>query len=331
MKKAILILLAAALLVPCLTGCSGGELKKVRVHEVTHSVFYAAQYIAMDKGYFADEGLEVELTNAGGADKAMTALLAGQADIALMGPESSVYVYNEGRADYTQVIGQLTTCDGAFIVGREPDEDFTLETLRGKSILGGRAGGIPLMTLEYALRQAGLEPGVDVDVRSDVQFNLMAGAFIGGEGDYTTLFEPTATEVEQQGEGYVLASVGALAGEVPYTCYQVTRSALEEDRETIEAFLRAIYRAQKFVEESDARTVAEALAPAFSDASIDTLETVVLRYREIGAFATSPVMTEDAYERLLDIMEQAGELDARPPYAEIIQNSIAEQVMQEES
>ena len=183
MKKAILILLAAALLVPCLTGCSGGELKKVRVHEVTHSVFYAAQYIAMEKGYFADEGLEVELTNAGGADKAMTALLAGQADIALMGPESSVYVYNEGRADYTQVIGQLTTCDGAFIVGREPDEDFTLETLRGKSILGGRAGGIPLMTLEYALRQAGLEPGVDVDVRSDVQFNLMAGAFIGGEGD----------------------------------------------------------------------------------------------------------------------------------------------------
>ena len=306
MKKAILILLAAALLVPCLTGCSGGELKKVRVHEVTHSVFYAAQYIAMERGYFADEGLEVELTNAGGADKAMTALLAGQADIALMGPESSVYVYNEGRADYTQVIGQLTTCDGAFIVGREPDEDYTLETLRGKSIL-------------------------DVDVRSDVQFNLMAGAFIGGEGDYTTLFEPTATEVEQQGEGYVLASVGALAGEVPYTCYQVTRSALEEDRETIEAFLRAIYRAQKFVEESDARTVAEALAPAFSDASIDTLETVVLRYREIGAFATSPVMTEDAYERLLDIMEQAGELDARPPYAEIIQNSIAEQVMQEES
>ena len=325
MKKAgRALLLAALLLTAGLTGCAKGELKKVRVHEVTHSVFYAAQYVAMEKGYFADEGLEVELTNAGGADKAMTALLAGQADIALMGPESSVYVYNEGRQDYTRVIGQLTTCDGAFIVGREPDPDFALEDLRGKSILGGRAGGIPLMTLEYALRQAGLEPGVDVDVRSDVQFNLMAGAFIGGEGDYTTLFEPTATEVEQQGAGYVLTSVGALAGEVPYTCYQVTGSKLEEDEETIAAFLRAIARAQAFVAESSEAEVAAALAPAFPDASLETLETVVRRYREIGAFAVTPVMEEAAYERLLDIMEQAGELTARPPYAGLIDNRLAE-------
>ena len=213
MKRIICALLVVLLLALPLAGCrKQQELTRVRLYEVTHSVFYAAQYIAIEQGYFADEGLEIELTNAGGADKAMTALLAGQADIALMGPESSIYVYNEGREDYTQVVGQLTQCDGAFIVGREPDPDFTLEALRGKSILGGRAGGIPLMTLEYALRQAGLEPGVDVDVRSDVQFNLMAGAFAGGEGDYTTLFEPTATDMELEGKCYVLASVGELAG-----------------------------------------------------------------------------------------------------------------------
>jgi len=328
-KKAIGMLLAVLLLVTALTGCAQKEMRTVRLHEVTHSVFYAAQYIAMERGYFADEGLQVELTNAGGADKAMTALLSGQADIALMGPESSVYVYNEGRADHAQVIGQLTACDGAFIVGREPEEGFTLESLRGKEILGGRAGGVPLMTLEYALRKAGLEPGVDVNVRSDVQFNLMAGAFAGGEGDYTTLFEPTATQFEREGKGYILASVGELAGEVPYTCYQMTVSKLAEDAEMAEKFMRAIYRAQKFVMESDAAAVAEALQPAFADSDLETLTKVVERYREIGAFSATPVMTEEAYERLLDIMEQAGELDERAPYEAIINNNIAEKIIAE--
>lgn len=331
MRRIICAILAVLLLALPLAGCQKQEeLTKVRLYEVTHSVFYAAQYIAMEQGYFADEGLSIELTNAGGADKAMTALLAGQADIALMGPESSIYVYNEGREDFTQVVGQLTQCDGAFIVGREPDADFTLEKLRGKSILGGRAGGIPLMTLEYALRQAGLTPGVDVNVRSDVQFNLMAGAFAGGEGDYTTLFEPSATDMELEGKCYVLASVGELAGEVPYTCYQVRKSTLEDDSELVERFLRAIYRAQRFVAESDAATVAQALAPAFSDTSVETLEKVVERYRSINAFARTPIMQKEAYERLMDIMEQAGELDARAPYEQVINNSVAEKIVSEE-
>ena len=327
--KRLVAMLLALMMIAMLTGCAKSEMRTVRLHEVTHSVFYAAQYIAMEKGYFADEGLNVELTNAGGADKAMTALLAGQADIALMGPESSVYVYNEGREDYAQVVGQLTACDGAFIVGREPEEGFTLENLRGKSILGGRAGGMPLMTLEYALRKAGLEPGVDVNVRSDVQFNLMAGAFAGGEGDYTTLFEPTATEFEMEGKGYVLAAVGEMAGEVPYTCYQVKTSTLEKDRAMVEKFLRAVHRAQKFIAESDAKTVAEALQPAFTESSVETLTKVVERYRSFGAFSETPVMTKEAYERLLDIMEQAGELDARAPYDKVINNEIAEMVAAE--
>ena len=327
MKRILALTLALLLLLLPLTGCKKESLRKVRLYEVTHSVFYAAQYIAMEKGYFADEGLEIELTNAGGADKAMAALLSQQADIALMGPEATVYVYNEGREDYTLVVGQLTACDGAFIVGREPNENFTLEDLRGKSILGGRAGGIPLMTLEYALKQAGMEPGVDVNVRSDVQFNLMAGAFTGGEGDYTTLFEPTATAVEETGQGYVLESVGKLAGKVPYTCYQVTKSTLKEDRETVEKFLRAIYRAQQYLATGKETELAHILQPHFSDSSEEQLAKVITRYREIGAFAETPVLTQESYERLLDIMESAGELTQRAPYEKIVDNSVAEKIM----
>ena len=327
MKRILALTLALLLLLLPLTGCKKESLRKVRLYEVTHSVFYAAQYIAMEKGYFADEGLEIELTNAGGADKAMAALLSDQADIALMGPEATVYVYNEGREDYTLVVGQLTACDGAFIVGREPNENFKLEDLRGKSILGGRAGGIPLMTLEYALKQAGMEPGIDVNVRSDVQFNLMAGAFTGGEGDYTTLFEPTATAIEEAGQGYVLESVGKLAGKVPYTCYQVTKSTLAEDEETVTKFLKAIYRAQQYLSTGKETELAHLLQPHFSDSTEEQLATVIRRYREIGAFAETPVLTQESYERLLDIMESAGELSARAPYAKIVDNSVAEKVM----
>lgn len=325
MKRILLCLLAALLPAGCL-GCSKQEATLVRLSEVTHSVFYAAQYIAMEKGYFEEEGLTIELTNAGGADKAMAALLSGQADIGLMGPETTVYVYNEGRQDYTQVVGQLTACDGAFIIGREMEENFTLENLRGKSIIGGRAGGIPVMALEYALRQAGLEPGVDVDVMTHVQFNLMAGAFAGGEGDYVTLFEPTATQFELEGGGYVLASVGESAGPVPYTCYQVTQETLKKKGDVVERFLRAVYKGQRFLAENDAKTVAEALAPSFPDTDLEVLEKVVVRYRETGAFALSPVLEQEPYERLLDIMEQAGELDSRPPYGDVVNNTLAEKV-----
>jgi len=326
MKRTLLFLLALSLALLCL-GCAKPANTTVRLSEVTHSVFYAPQYIAMENGYFEEEGLSIELTNAGGADKAMAALLSGHADIALMGPETSVYVYNEGRADYTQVVGQLTACDGAFIIGRTQEDGFSLESLRGKSIIGGRAGGIPVMTLCYALRKAGLEPGVDVDVMTHVQFDLMAGAFAGGEGDYVTLFEPTATQFEQEGGGYVLASVGENAGPVPYTCYQVTQETLKNNRDLVERFLRAIYKGQKFLNENDSLTVAKALKGTFPDTDESVLQKVVERYREIGAFAVTPVLEKEPYERLLDIMQQAGELTARPPYEDIVNNELAKKIM----
>ena len=213
MKRFLCGVLAVLLLV-ALCACGTQETATVRLSEVTHSVFYAPQYVALEQGFFADEGLKIELTNGGGADKVMTAVLTGQADIGLAGPEACIYVYNQGKDDHPVVFGQLTKRDGSFLVGRA-DVPFSWELLRGRTVIGGRAGGVPEMTLEYVMRQNGIVPGVDADVDTTVQFNMMAGAFTGGNGDFVTLFEPTATEVAQAGKGYILASVGQESGEIP--------------------------------------------------------------------------------------------------------------------
>ena len=221
-QKRIVVFVLVSLLVVALalTGCGKDDnLTTVRLSEVTHSVFYAPMYVAMNQGYFEEEGLRLEVTTGQGADKVMTALLAGEADIGFMGPEASVYVYNEGQDNYAVNFAQLTTCDGSFLVAREPDPDFTWEKVRGKSIIGGRKGGMPLMTLEYVLKKQGIIPGQDVEVMTHIQFALMAGAFTGGEGDYVTLFEPVASALELEGAGYVVASVGADSGKIPYTVF----------------------------------------------------------------------------------------------------------------
>ena len=218
MKKILALLLAVLMTVPILCACGARDATVVRLSEVTHSVFYAPQYVAMSQGFFEQEGLRIELTNGGGADKVMTAVVSGQSDIGLAGPEASIYVYNQGKADHPQIIAQLTKRDGSFLVGRT-DGEFSWEDLRGKTVIGGRKGGVPEMTLEYVMRQHGLTPGVDVTVNTSVQFNMMAGAFTGGEGDYVALFEPTATQVERAGQGYILSSIGQESGEIPYTAY----------------------------------------------------------------------------------------------------------------
>ena len=213
----------AVLLPAAMCACGTQETATVRLSEVTHSVFYAPQYVALEQGFFADEGLKIELSNGGGADKVMTAVVSGQADIGLAGPEASIYVAQQGKEDPPVIFAQLTRRDGSFLVGRS-DGPFRWEDLRGSTIIGGRAGGVPEMTLEYVLRQHGLTPGEDVTVDTSVQFNMMAGAFTGGGGDYVTLFEPTATEVEQAGKGYILCSIGQESGEIPYTAYFANRT-----------------------------------------------------------------------------------------------------------
>ena len=313
-----------------LTGCGGqtvetAETVKVRLNEVTHSVFYAPQYVAMSQGFFADEGLEVELTNGGGADKVMTAVVSGGADIGLAGPESCIYIHAQGKDDLPVVFAQLTKRDGAFIVGRS-DGDFSWDDLRGKTILGGRKGGVPEMTLEYVMKQNGVIPHQDAVVDTSVQFSMMAGAFTGGQGDYVALFEPTATEVEQAGHGYVLCSIGEAAGEIPYTAYFAAESYVTAHPEVIQGFTNAIARAQQWIIDHSDRQVAEVIADQFPDSDIDTLEAVTARHRQIDAWCATPVMQQSSLERLETVMTEAGELErsAWVDFDKLVDNSFAE-------
>ena len=328
MKKIFSFLLALVLPATMLLGCgsSEGSMAVVRLSEVTHSVFYAPQYVAMSQGFFADEGLEIQLTNGGGADKVMSAVVSGQCDIGLAGPESCIYVYNQGMEDYPKIFAQLTKRDGSFLVGRT-DEDFSWENLRGKTIIGGRKGGVPEMTLEYVMKQNGIVPQVDATVDTTVQFNMMAGAFSGGNGDYVTLFEPTATEMELAGQGYILCSIGEESGEIPYTAYFAAGDYMEKNPEIIQKFTNAIYQGQQWVMTHTDAEVAEALAPYFPDTDLSVLETVSARYRSIGAWNETPAMGEEGLNRLQDVMEEAGELQERVEFQQLVDNSYAEKAV----
>ena len=320
MKKIISLLMVVLLVASMLlVGCEqkATEKQDIRLVEVTHSIFYAPQYVAIEKGFFDKQNLTIELTNGGGADKCMAALVSGEADIAFMGPEASVYVYIQGRGDHAVNFAQLTQRDGSFIVGREKDNNFSLDKLKGKTILGGRKGGVPLMTLEYVLKQNNLTPGVDLNVRTDVQFDMMAGAFASGEADYTTLFEPLASTFEQQGHGYVLASVGKLAGYVPYTCYSSLGSYIEKNPKIIQGFADALYEGMVWVEEHTAMEVAEAIHPQFADSDVGFIAEIVQTYKDLDTWNPDLVLGEDGYNRLIDIMKTAGEIEEGAPYAEI--------------
>ena len=330
MKKTAAILLALLLTFGLLSGCGADtqQIEKVRVSEVAHSVFYAPQYVAMSQGFFEEEGLEIELLNGGGADKVMTSVLTGEVEIGLAGPEAAIYVHLEGREDAPKVFAQLTNCDGAFLVGRT-NEEFSWENLRGKTIIGGRKGGVPEMTLEYVMKQNGVIPHVDAVVDTSVQFNMMAGAFTGGNGDYVALFEPTATEVELAGQGYVLCSIGAESGEIPYTAYFALNSYMTEHPEIVRRFTNAIARGQKWVQEHSDLEVAQAIADQFPDTELAVLEKVAERYRAIGAWNEVPVMKEEALNRLMDVMESAGELEDRVTFSDLVDNTFAEQAKTE--
>ena len=284
--------------------------------------------MALSQGFFEEEGLDIELTNGGGADKVMTAVLTGQADVGLAGPEACIYVHNQKKEDAPVIFAQHTKRDGSFLVGREAG-DFSWEDLRGCTVLGGRKGGVPEMTLEYVLRQNGLEPGVDVTVDTTVQFNMMAGAFTGGTGDYTTLFEPTATEVELAGKGYVLCSIGQESGEIPYTAYFAAASYLKENADVIQRFTRAVARGQSWVQEHTAEEIAAAIAPQFPDSDLAVLTAVTQRHLDIDAWNAVPRMEQAALERLETVMEGAGELTREQwvDYGAIVDNSFADAAM----
>ena len=328
MKRIIPLVLAFAMGLMALSGCTAQEtatteLTKITLSEVAHSVFYAPQYVALELGYFEDEGLDVELINGNGADKVMTSVISGEAQIGLAGPEACIYLYNQGKENHGVVFAQLTKRDGAFLVGRENEENFSWSNLRGKEVIGGRKGGVPEMTLEYVLTKNGVKPHQDVIIDTSVQFALMAGAFTGGQGDYVALFEPTASMVEAEGKGYILTSIGKDSGEIPYTAYFCSKEYMAENPEIVQKFTNAVYKGQKWVNEHSPEEVAKYMQPYFADTSIEILTKVAKRYKEIDAWCTNPVMTEASLERLHTVMENAGELEKRADYEAIVNNDFA--------
>lgn len=310
-----------------LSGCGEKSLTKVRLSEVTHSVFYAPQYVALNKGFFKEEGLEIELSNGQGADKVMTAVLSNQVDIGFAGPEAAIYVYNEGKEDHAVVFAQLTKRDGSFLMGREPDPDFKWTDVKGKEIIGGRKGGVPEMTLEYVLKKHGMIPGKDVNIDTSVQFALMAGAFTGGKGDYVTLFEPTASMLEKEGKGYILASVGKDSGEIPYTAYFAKKSYIEKNRDVVQKFVNAIYKGQLWVEKHSPEEIAEVIKPSFPDTDMNILESVAKRYKEIDAWNKDPILKEHSFDLLQEVIQTAGELKQKAPYDKIVSTEFADKAI----
>lgn len=338
-KKIIALASALSLGACCLTGCASNnstkekELDEVTIAEVTHSVFYAPQYAAITQGFFEEEGIKIDLIDAQGADKTMAALISGEADIGLMGPEASIYVYKQGSDDYAINFAQLTKRDGSFIVSREKNDNFSYKDLEGKEILGGRAGGVPLMTLEYLLKNEGLTIGEnkskgEVDVRTDVQFGVMSGSFAAGEADYTTAFEPTATQLVKEGAGHIVASVGQDAGEIPFTCYSATKSYMDKNSDLIQRFTNALYKGQQWVQKASDEEVAKSMQPFFEDTSLDDLKVVAQKYKEIDAWAADPLLKEDSLNRLMDVMIEGGELDEKVPYDSVVTTNYAEKAIE---
>ena len=308
------------------TNNNENELKTISVNEVTRSVFYAPQYVAINNGYFEENGMKIELSTGQGADAVMTAVLSGQCDIGFAGPEASIYVYNEGKEDYTQVFAQMTKRDGSFLVAKEDTDNFSWQDLKGKTVIPGRKGGVPYMTLEYVLKKNGINPQTDLTLDDSIKFDLMAGAFSSGDAEYVTLFEPTASLTEKEGKGYVVASVGEASGEIPYTAYFAKKSYIESNEDTIQKFTNAIYKGQQYVKEHTSKEIAEAIQSFFPDTDIEQLENAVQSYKDIDAWNETPVLKEEAYHRLEEVMTMAGELDKKAPYEKVINNKYAEQV-----
>ncbi len=331
MKKIVILSLIAAIAIGLLagvfTGCENSEVLKL--NEVTHSIFYAPLYVAINEGYFSDEGIDIELTNGGGSDKSMTAVMSGDADIGLMGPETAVYVKAQGASNNAVVFGQLTKKDGSFLIAREPVENFRWEDVAGKEVIGGRQGGMPAMCLEDALVKAGLDKNGDFIMNYDVQFNLVASAFESGTGDYCTMFEPTASEFQKKGKGYIVASVGEAAGEMPYTCFIATKSYIKNNRDTVKGFLRAVLRGIEFIDTATDEVIVETLKPSFPGITDDIIAQSVNRYKEIDAYMSDPVMTEEAFNNLVTLLRSMGTLEKQVSFDEIVDNSVVQEIAQE--
>ncbi len=336
-KKLPAILLsvtALALITMGMLGCgekkepASGDLTTVTLNEVAHSIFYAPQYVAIEEGYFAEEGIDLQLITGFGADKTMTAVLSGEADIGFMGSESSIYVYSQNPDDYIVNFAQLTQRAGNFLVAREPVENFQWSDLKGKDVLGGRKGGMPQMVFEYILKKNNLDPAADMNIDQSIDFGATAAAFSGGQGDFTVEFEPGASTLEKEGAGYVVASLGIDSGYVPYTAYSAKQSFLKEHPELVQGFTNALQKGMDYVQNHTPEEIAKVIAPQFKETDLEDITTIVTRYYEQDTWKKDLIFEEPSFTLLQDILEEAGELEQRVPYSELVTTEFAEKAAQ---
>lgn len=326
MKKLIAIFLSVQfILIAASCGKNDENIRKISVNEVTHSIFYAPFYVAIEGGYFKEEGLEISLTNGGGSDASMTALLSGSCDIALLGPETGIYTSIGGAKDLPIIFAQLTKRDGSFLMSRTKPVNFKWTDLENKEIIAGRRGGSPAMSLEYALNKNKLYDGVNVKLNYDVQFNLTAAAFIAGTADYVTMFEPTASLYVRENKAYIAASVGEESGEIPFTCFMTKKSFYKNNEEVIKKFTKAMLKAIKYIKETNSEEVAKLLVESFPSTELQSIRDSLDSYLRIDAWQTDLILKEDAFNRLQDVIENAGELNQRVNYLDLVDNKITEE------
>ncbi|MCF2568209.1 ABC transporter substrate-binding protein [Mediterraneibacter glycyrrhizinilyticus] len=348
MKKRIIAYLTAVVLCLCLfAGCSQKtetespvseedatekntaeqaeepELTPVTLNEVAHSIFYAPMYVAIEEGYFEEEGIDLELVCGFGADKTMTAVISGEADIGFMGSEASIYTYAEGATDYVVNFAQLTQRAGNFLVAREEMPDFKWEDLKGHVVLGGRKGGMPEMVFEYILKENGIDPETDLKINQNIDFGSTAAAFAEGQGDFTVEFEPGATTLESEGEGYVVASLGEDSGYVPYTAFSTKKSYIDENPDIIQGFTNALQKGMDYVQVHTPDEIASIIEPQFPETDLETITTIVTRYYEQDTWKSNLIFEQSSFDLLQDILESAGELEGRVPYDDLVTTQFA--------
>jgi NitT/TauT family transport system substrate-binding protein len=334
-KSSILsLILSLALITTLLSGCKksdNGALVTVKLNEVVRSIFYAPMYAAISEGYFKEEGIEIDLSTGQGADKTMQQVLSNAVDIGFSGPEQVIYIYNQNREDYPVIFAQLTQKDGSFLVAKNAEANFTWESLKGKTIIGGRPGGVPEMALEYVLRNHGIDPTKDIELITNLAFTATAGAFKGGTGDYVALFEPTASMMKKDNSGHIVASIGETAGTMPYTCFYATKSYIEKNPEVVEMFTRAIYKGQKWVNSHSDAEVITSIKSYFPGADETALIESIKNYRNINAFSENPVLKADDLTRLMDIIQsyKADLIPKRPAFDKIVNNGFAEKAVKD--
>ena len=327
-RKIICILALLAMTATLFAGCKGkDDLIEITLNEVAHSVFYAPMYVAFEEGYFEDEGLKVNLVNGLGADKTMTAVISGEAEIGFMGSEASIYVYNQGAEDYIINFAQLTQRAGNFLVSRDMNEEFTWANVKEKSIIGGRKGGMPQMVFEYILKKQGIDPGKDLEIVQNIAFGLTSQAFSSGQGDYTIEFEPAATALELEGAGKVVASLGVESGKVPYTAFSAKKSYIEKNPDVIQKFTNAIQKGMDYVQVHTPEEIAKVITPQFKETDAKTLVMLVTRYYEQDTWKDNLIFEESSLTLLQDILDDAGELQKRVPYEDIITTKYAEKAL----